>query len=157
MESRLIKVGELASATGKSIRTLRYYEELGLLRPSRRSEGGFRLYEEDAIGRVRTIERLQSLSVPLARIREFAEAWRDAATGRALEGRVRGLFADELESTRRRLAELRDTESELVRTLEFLKECGACDEAPQRDQCLSCAKGGHVGAAPPAFVDAFLQ
>lgn len=157
VEPRLVKVGELAQETGKSIRTLHYYEELGLLRPAKRSEGGFRLYDAAAAQRIRTIERLQALAVPLARIREIASAWNGASTGREVSAKVRSLLSEDLAETRRRMAELKSTETELERALHYLAECGTCDETPHRDQCSTCDKGSHRGGPPPELIDAFLH
>ena len=50
------KVGELARRTGLSVRTLRYYDEIGLLAPSRRSEGGHRLYTAEDVVRLQRIK-----------------------------------------------------------------------------------------------------
>jgi len=156
-EQRLVKVGELAQETGKSIRTLHYYEELGLLRPARRTEGGFRLYDAGAAQRIRIIERLQTLAVPLARIRELAGAWNGGAAGREVAAKVRGILGSELDETRRRLTELKTIEGELERALAFLAECGVCDETPHRDQCATCEKGTHRGGPLPELIDAFLH
>lgn len=156
-EPKLVKVGELAHETGKSIRTLHYYEELGLLRPVKRSEGGYRLYDASAVNRIRAIERLQALAVPLARIKEFAGAWSGAASGREVSTKVRGMLAEELGETRRRLRDLGEIEQEIVRSMGFLTECGGCDDAPQRDLCGSCGKGSHNGGPLPEFIDAFLD
>ena len=47
-----MRVGELAKAVGKTVRAMHLYEELGLLEPAARSEGGFRLYGSDAVDRI---------------------------------------------------------------------------------------------------------
>lgn len=44
MTARLLQIGEVAEAIGLSLRTVRYYEQMGLISPERRSQGGFRLY-----------------------------------------------------------------------------------------------------------------
>jgi MerR family transcriptional regulator, copper efflux regulator len=49
---KLMRVGELAKAVGKTVRAMHLYEELGLLDPRARSEGGFRLYGPEAIDRI---------------------------------------------------------------------------------------------------------
>ncbi len=64
-----MKVGQLAKATGLTVRTLHYYEEIGLLRPARRSEKGYRLYERPQIERLQQIVSLQHLGFPLEEIR----------------------------------------------------------------------------------------
>jgi len=57
----LLRISEAAAQAGTSTRTLRYYEELGLLRPSRHSVGGARRYTEDDVARLRRIRELQEL------------------------------------------------------------------------------------------------
>ena len=70
-----LQIGEVADRTGVTQRTLRFYEERGLLKPPTRMEGGFRLYSEDDVGRVEQIKRLQSLlGLTLAEIKEMVEA-----------------------------------------------------------------------------------
>jgi DNA-binding transcriptional MerR regulator len=70
-----LQIGEVAERTGVTQRTLRFYEEKGLLKPLSRMDGGFRLYSESDIRRVEQIRRLkQLLGFPLAQIKELVEA-----------------------------------------------------------------------------------
>ena len=70
-----LQIGEVAERTGVTQRTLRFYEEKGLLKPPSRLEGGFRLYSEDDVQRVEQIGRLQTLlGFTLAVIKEMVEA-----------------------------------------------------------------------------------
>lgn len=70
-----LQIGEVAERTGVTQRTLRFYEEKGLLTPPGRMDGGFRLYSEDDVKRVKYIRRLQDLlGVTLADIKEMVEA-----------------------------------------------------------------------------------
>ena len=62
---RLIQIGEIAERTGLSLRTLRHYDEIGLLVPSARSDGGFRLYTEDDFARLMVIRRMKPLGYTL--------------------------------------------------------------------------------------------
>ena len=69
------QIGEVAQRTGLTQRTLRFYEEKGLLTPADRMEGGFRLYSDADIGRVELIKQLQGLlGFTLAEIKEMVEA-----------------------------------------------------------------------------------
>ncbi|HEY8607924.1 MAG TPA: MerR family transcriptional regulator [Noviherbaspirillum sp.] len=70
----LLKIGELAKRTGVTIRALRHYDEIGLLSPSRRSEGGFRLYDPDDVARLYRIQALCRLNLSLAEIRRVLDA-----------------------------------------------------------------------------------
>jgi len=70
-----LQIGEVADRTGVTQRTLRFYEERGLLKPPSRMEGGFRLYSEEDVDRVEQIKRLQSLlGLTLAEIKDMVEA-----------------------------------------------------------------------------------
>src|SRR6476660_8828267 len=70
-----LQIGEVAERTGVTQRTLRFYEEKGLLKPPSRLEGGFRLYSEVDVQRVEQIKRLQTLlGFTLADIKEMVEA-----------------------------------------------------------------------------------
>lgn len=70
-----LQIGEVAERTGVTQRTLRFYEEKGLLRPPSRMEGGFRLYSEADVERVERIKRMQTLlGLSLADIKEMVEA-----------------------------------------------------------------------------------
>jgi len=55
----LLRIQEVSAALGLTTRTLRYYEELGLLKPAARSEGDYRLYDEDDLERLRFIKGLR--------------------------------------------------------------------------------------------------
>ena len=69
------QIGEVADRTGVTQRTLRFYEEKGLLRPPERMDGGFRLYSEEDVERIEYIRRLQQyLGFTLAEIKEMVEA-----------------------------------------------------------------------------------
>ena len=81
------KVGELAAATGLTVRTLHHYEQIGLLAASRRSSGGHRLYSADDVARLYRICLLRRLGFPLAEIATTLDdpAWNlRAALGRHL-------------------------------------------------------------------------
>ncbi|BAY59464.1 transcriptional regulator (plasmid) [Leptolyngbya boryana NIES-2135] len=68
-EPRLI--GSVAKESGIPIKTIRYYEELGLLKTAGRTEGGYRLFNADVFARLNFIKRAQNLGMSLSEIREF--------------------------------------------------------------------------------------
>jgi DNA-binding transcriptional MerR regulator len=71
----LLRIEQVATRTGLTKRTLRYYEEIGLLEPPTRTEGGYRLYTETDIQRLELIKRLKDLlGFSLAEIREMVQA-----------------------------------------------------------------------------------
>ena len=64
-DARTMQIGEVAERTELSLRTLRHYDEVGLLRPSGRSEGGFRLYTEEDVEKLLVIRRMKPLGYSL--------------------------------------------------------------------------------------------
>jgi DNA-binding transcriptional MerR regulator len=73
--SGYLQIGEAANRAGLTQRTLRYYEELGLLKPASRMEGGFRLYSNDDVERIDYIKNLRDvLGFSLAEIKDMVEA-----------------------------------------------------------------------------------
>jgi len=74
-EEAYLRIGEVAERIGVTERTLRFYEEKGLLKPPTRMEGGFRLYCDEDVRRVERIKNLQNLlGFSLAEIKEMVEA-----------------------------------------------------------------------------------
>jgi DNA-binding transcriptional MerR regulator len=64
-------IGAVAKESGIPIKTIRYYEELGLLKTAGRTEGGFRLFSSDVFARLSFIKRAQHLGMSLSEIHEF--------------------------------------------------------------------------------------
>ncbi|MBW4667561.1 MAG: MerR family DNA-binding transcriptional regulator [Cyanomargarita calcarea GSE-NOS-MK-12-04C] len=73
LQEKTKQIGTVASLSGVPIKTIRYYEELGLLKASGRTEGGFRLFESDVLSRLHFIKRSQSLGLSLLEIKEFLD------------------------------------------------------------------------------------
>lgn len=70
MSGRRMQIGEVAERTGLSVRTIRFYEESGLVVPSARSQGGFRLHTDGDVARLQRIRRLKPLEFTLEEMRE---------------------------------------------------------------------------------------
>ncbi len=66
-----MRIGAVAARTGLSLRTIRYYEEVGLVTPSARSQGGFRLYTEPDVARINLIRRMKPLGFQLEEMKEL--------------------------------------------------------------------------------------
>ncbi|HEX5493576.1 MAG TPA: MerR family transcriptional regulator [Mycobacteriales bacterium] len=102
-----MRIGEVAERTGLSLRTIRYYEEVGLVVPSARSRGGFRLYTEPDLGRLLLIRRMKPLGFSLDQMRDLLDtlALIDRGSTRTdLTERVTG----HLDAVRARCESLRD-------------------------------------------------
>ncbi len=111
----LRKIGEIAAATGMTVRALRYYEEIGLIAPTARSGAGHRLYGADALEQLYRISFLRQLGLPLDGVR--------ATIGRG-DGDVRLLMAEHLAAVDDRLATENRLRSRLVQLLDTLDSNG---------------------------------
>jgi DNA-binding transcriptional MerR regulator len=65
-----MQIGEVSEQTGLSLRTIRYYEEMGLVTPSSRTSGGFRLYTDTDVARLRLIRRMKPLDFSLDEMKD---------------------------------------------------------------------------------------
>lgn len=149
-----MRIGELAERSGRTIRTLHFYEELGLLAPAGRTKGGFRLYDQHALVRIHWISRLQDLGFSLPEIKEFLVNIQANAAGPALMGGLRQFYADKLQETRATLSRLAALEGELKGALDYLDTCRSCAPATGKSACPACAEGDHHGREAPAMVAA---
>jgi len=129
---RYMRIGEAARLLGVSTKTIRHYQEIGLLPEPTRSEGGYRLYDGEDIERLLRIRRLAALGLPLSQVRSLlARAGDREALRRALSA-----LRDELAAE---IATLSLRRSEIDRLLAEESEAGLA--GPRR---------------PPADVDAAL-
>jgi DNA-binding transcriptional MerR regulator len=71
--TKMLKIGELAEASGSTIDTIRFYENKGLLIPGVRSESGYRHYNDEAISILKFIQLTKELGFSLSEIKEFLE------------------------------------------------------------------------------------
>ncbi len=67
------QIGEVAEAVGLSLRTIRHWDEVALVPPSGRTSGGFRLYTDDDVERLRLVKALKPLDLSLEDIRDLLE------------------------------------------------------------------------------------
>ncbi|MFC8850416.1 MULTISPECIES: MerR family transcriptional regulator [unclassified Micromonospora] len=106
---RLMQIGEAADRVGLSIRTIRHYEDAGLIIPSARSEGGFRLYTEPDLDRLAVVKRMKPLGFTLDEMRDLLDVLDalDTATGVDRDGLLDRLGMFHTAATTR-VAALRD-------------------------------------------------
>ena len=112
-QTRDYGISELCEATGLSPRTVRYYEELGLLPDVRRRTGGRRVYGEPELARLRFIGRLKALGLSLAEIRDLNAVYAIGGSTRAMLDRLDEVLAHRLRELDARIAELSGLRDEI--------------------------------------------
>ena len=133
-----LRVGDLAKRTGKTVRALHLYEELGLLEPSLRSKGGFRLYDRESELRVRFIAKLQDMGFSLSEIQAIVRDWAHAGSAPDAMKRLRDLYTAKLAETRSQIARLHELEQEMQASLDYLDTCDTCDPKRVVASCTCC-------------------
>ncbi|MGN8025925.1 MerR family transcriptional regulator [Microbacterium sp. 22242] len=105
-DDEVLRIGEVAERTSLSLRTLRHYEDVGLVPPSARTEGGFRLYSTHDVERLMIIRRMKPLGYSLDEMRallEVVDALRHDPEDHQLRETLQ-LMQDEARARRERLA-----------------------------------------------------
>jgi DNA-binding transcriptional MerR regulator len=139
-EPALLTTGEMARLSNSTLRTVRFYEEEGILRPARRTDGGHRLFERSELDRLMLVTDLRMAGLSLDDIKAILDVKRAASSGSAAaESAVRVLGV--------RIAELKEKLTVLDRLREDLEEtsrivagCLACQhETSFPDGCATCS------------------
>jgi DNA-binding transcriptional MerR regulator len=119
---RLYRIGELASSVGLTTRTIRYYEEIGLLDSVRRVEGGKRLYSDQDNQRLRFIKRLKDLGLTLAEMQELEDIYRIDRTNRRVLPRLLQLLESHATRIDNRVRNLNKLRNEIISYQERIKQ-----------------------------------
>ncbi len=134
--------GDLARSTGNTVRTIRFYEEEGLLKPAVVSEGGHRRYTEEELERLRLITDLRELGLSLCEIRSILELRTGCHSAAEFAIRFQQVLAGHLEQAQRRLERLRRVKKELLDALATIQDRLSSEGA---EQC-PCAVAESAGA-----------
>ena len=151
---KVFRIGELAKRAGKTVRTIHFYEELGLLHPAERSPGGFRMYTDDALTRIHWIEQIQELGFSLTDIRGFLDNFQSHETGPEAMGVLRGFYREKIEETRATIEKMKTLEAELESSLQYLEACQDCSSTASIQSCASCDSEQHSDSETPCMVAA---
>ena len=133
----LWSIGEVCDHTGLSPRTVRYYEEVGLLPGVRRRAGSRRVYGRDELERLRFIQRLKALGLSLHEIGELNELYALGGSTEAMLAHLAGLLDAHLGGLAARIADLAGLRDEMLRYREHVA---------RRIESLESERAG----APPA-------
>ncbi len=100
-----LTIGQVARTTGVAAKTIRYYEQIGLLPAPSRTTAGYRQYDQSGVERLRFISRARSLGLPLQRLRRLTSTL-NGWPRPALRPRLLALVREQLSAVQRQIAEL---------------------------------------------------
>jgi DNA-binding transcriptional MerR regulator len=131
---RSLTVGQLARATGVPAKTIRYYEQVGVLPMPRRSGAGYRYYSRHDVHRLLFIRRARALGLSLANLKALT-AELDSGECLTIRPRLYQLVTEQLRTVRQQIAEFQVLEQQLVQVLQRLQTTAPASHA-DRCQCL---------------------
>ena len=108
-----MRIGELAKIAGVTPRTIRYYENLGLLSPNEREGKGFRYYSQRELAKLQKIDCLKSLGLTLEEITTVIDLYFQDSTGIRGKQKVLEILQFHLQETDDKIAALKDFRSDL--------------------------------------------
>jgi DNA-binding transcriptional MerR regulator len=152
-KKQVMQIGDFARKAGVSVRAIRYYEELGLIRPESHSNGGFRLYGLENVKRIRVINFLKELGLSLTDIRQIFLAKKPSGGDRQTVEFLIRVFDEKLTLVESRLEALNRMKGELARAIKILHSCETCDHKILLDAmcCGNCANLMPRESVPDTF------
>ncbi|MBF8177975.1 MAG: Cu(I)-responsive transcriptional regulator [Burkholderiaceae bacterium] len=111
-----MNIGEAAHASGITAKMIRHYESIQLIKPSARSDAGYRTYNENDLHTLRFIKRARKLGFALDQIRDLLSLWNDAHRASADVKAIALAHVEDLNKRVAELTEMRDTLQHLAQT-----------------------------------------
>jgi DNA-binding transcriptional MerR regulator len=142
---QILTTGDLARATGETVRTVRFYEEQGILRPATTSDGGHRRYDGNALERLQLILDFRELGLSIPDIRVFLAMREGCRTASEFRSLLRDRLPAHVAKARDRIERLRRLEAELRQALRSVSEDDDGIDDPGTAPC-PCVVGATHGA-----------
>ena len=137
MSLEYFKIGEVAAMLNTTVRTVRYYEEEGLLIPHR-TDGGTRLYSEQHIDRLRAILHLADNGFSLVNIGLIGNARQRCSTGDEGSKKLTGIIDKVISDIKEKITDLNRLKSELEASRKLIAKCKGCGNEPSSKGCPEC-------------------
>lgn len=133
-----MSTGDLARKCKTTVRTVRFYEESGLLEPLTRSDGGHRMFRGDAPDRLQLVMDLREAGLSLQEVKELFELKAGATAAPEAATKMRAVLEARVSTVHDKIACLRRLRDELNGMLSTLRECERCDASDFPRACGSC-------------------
>jgi MerR family transcriptional regulator, copper efflux regulator len=135
----MLDIGKAAAASGVSVKMVRHYEAIGLLRKVARTPSNYRIYGENEVHTLRFIKRARSLGFSMEQIKELLSLWQNKGRSSAA---VKKVASGHIEELTKRIAEMQA----MVSTLKHLSHNCRGDQRPDCPILEDLAGAGHKGA-----------
>jgi len=139
---RLHKIGHVAEVLNVSVRTIRFYEELGLIEPHS-TEKGTRSYSDDDIRRLRTALTLRDHGLTLENVSDLCSTRAKHTTGREASNEVLPQLASLQAKIAEKLASYQALAQDVDRAILLIRQCTHCERLPTNKGCPNCPVAKH--------------
>jgi DNA-binding transcriptional MerR regulator len=138
-DGALLTTGDMARCSNNTLRTVRFYEEEGILRPARRTEGGHRLFEKSELDRLMFVTDMRMAGLSLDEIKQILAIKQAAHTGSEASREATRILNLRIEELREKLLVLTRLRDDLSATSDIMSACVDCHDARFPHSCDSCA------------------
>jgi DNA-binding transcriptional MerR regulator len=134
----------MARRSNNTLRTVRFYEEEGILRPIRRTEGGHRLFDKAELERLMLVTDMRAAGLSLDEIKQILEVKQRANSGGDAARQATEILSRRITELRDKLAALTRLQEDLTQTNGVLNACVDCNDGRFPGRCDSCnVMAGH--------------
>jgi DNA-binding transcriptional MerR regulator len=147
----MMHIGSLARQAGTTTRTVRYYEEMGLIQPEGRSPGGFRCYSDLQLRRLQMILSLKEMEFDLDHIKTILDKQSDNETGGKLASDMLSDLNSRLDEVNLQLKHYQQLKDKLSRNIQSLCNCLPCELRLEERLCANCDVLRNTVEAPLPF------
>ena len=131
-------IGDLAAKAGVTPRTIRYYEELGIVEPEERTGGGFRLYSDSQLRLLQIVQSLKDLGFELEHIRKFFNLKNCTESGGGLASALIDQLVDQERQIDERIRQYMRMKERNQKAIEILNGCLCCTVRACERDCHHC-------------------
>jgi DNA-binding transcriptional MerR regulator len=137
-DGALLTTGEMARRSSNTLRTVRFYEEEGILRPVRRTDGGHRLFDNPELERLTLVTDMRAAGLSLDEIKQILEVKRQGSSGAEAAKQATEILTRRIDELREKLTVLARLREDLRQTTDLMAVCLECHDGNFPGRCDSC-------------------
>jgi DNA-binding transcriptional MerR regulator len=143
-DGKSLSLKEMVRRSGNTPRTIRFYEEIGLIRPFGRTPGGHRLYHAAELEKLQLVSDLREAGLSLEEIKTMLDLKAEIGDARRCSVEVTKLLNTKIDELKRRLGVLLRLKEEFSDTVDVLQAaCAECKHPPGQELCQACTDVNH--------------
>jgi DNA-binding transcriptional MerR regulator len=139
----LLTTGDLARRTGNTLRTVRFYEEEGLLAPHERSRGGRRLFDQGQADKLQLISDMRDIGLSLPVIKEVFRIKHECHSATEASHQVRTFLREQIERLHEQIKLMQRVRDGFEKAVEVFRQCEQCKEDWMHRRCATCDNLAH--------------